>query len=393
MGANLASIASTDYHDLKTYLAAVQVILHYFDYNDQRRVAQAKAAKTKQGKKKHVDSIVEEPATPVLTPVHTASSKFSLKNKLFGRKKDVHPTTPLKKKRGFFHRDSSSEHVAGDGYDYDDSDDDLLTNTAPSLASPRPNSNRLLPHPSNLSDASGSQSSSAASMSTSTTSSAPGATTAAAKATTAANAANAAEGTGLCTMGPAKTKFHRNLRATHPAVNQNLLSRTLTASSAGSGSSALRTESAQAVLANLVVVSEQDLPFHPDPVESMLTLLDVVMGIYRGVAHALAHDPTPMTRHELAELDSAVRAVEVILRRTVVTDGLAMLDRDQFKRPMPRSKDLIERDILRVSSQPGTKQSAVSPGKCTPTTSAQFMRKMSATRPETLLPQSRAMYV
>lgn len=178
-------------------------------------------------------------------------------------------------------------------------------------------------------------------------------------------------------MGSQKKAFHTNLRADHSDVNQNQLSRAVTSASV------TRTPSAQGVIENFIVVNEADLPFIPDTIESMITLLDLMIGIYRSIAHSLDESGT-MSRTELTDIDLALSSVEVVLRRTIITDGLAALDAEYLKRKIPRSKDLLEKDIIRVSSQPNANNPKQSP---------QYLQSMATRAPAVVMPQSQAMYV
>lgn len=192
------------------------------------------------------------------------------------------------------------------------------------------------------------------------------------------NRQNAITGTGTYTMGK-RSLYHSNTRADHSSVNQNQLSNAVMPSSMS------RTPALQAIIDNLVVVSERDLPFVPDTIESIITLLDLLIGIYRSMAHALEDGPE-LGRAELVDIDLALSAVEVVLRRTLITDGLAALDAEYFKRKEPRSKDVLEKDIIRVSSQPNANNPKTM-------AAAYNLRKLSSNQPLPVVPQSQAMYV
>lgn len=190
------------------------------------------------------------------------------------------------------------------------------------------------------------------------------------------NINNAITGTGTYAMGKKKI-YHSNHRADHSGVNENQLSTALTPSSI------TKATGAQSIIDNFIVVSEKDLPFSPDTIESVISLLDMLIVIYRSVAQSL-EDSSNMSKTELTEIDLALASVEIILRRTIITEGLVMLDAEYLKRREPRSRDVLERDIIRVCSQPNANNA----GK-----SSNFLGKMAEVSPLTVTPRSQAMYV
>lgn len=186
-----------------------------------------------------------------------------------------------------------------------------------------------------------------------------------------------------------KQVFHSNIRADHSSVNQNQLSSPIVPSSMA------KTLMLQAVLDNLIVVNEHDLPFIPDALESIITLLDLLINIYRSISHTLdSYSDAQLSRAELSELDVALAAVEVIIRRTIITDGLVAIDAEYLSRRVPRSKDLLEKDIIRFCSQPNAnvaKQKLMQQSK--KQEQVNYLGKIVSDPPITVMPQSQAAYV
>ena len=164
--------------------------------------------------------------------------------------------------------------------------------------------------------------------------------------TAVSNSINEVHGTGTYTMGRAKKReVHQNNKADHSTINQNMLS-------VPSVPAAMqRTPMLTAVLDSLIVVDESNLPFPPDTIQAIITLLDLLVTIYRSLAQSLDQAGT-LTRGELGDIDVALAGVEVILRRIVVSDALLSLDAEYLRLRAPRSRDLLERDILKHSSNP-----------------------------------------
>ncbi|KAF5093749.1 hypothetical protein D0Z00_003884 [Geotrichum galactomycetum] len=192
--------------------------------------------------------------------------------------------------------------------------------------------------------------------------------------TAVSNSVNETHGTGTYTMGRSKKRYHQNIKADHSTINQNMLS-------IPSVPAAMqRTPMLTAVLDSLIVVDERNLPFPPDTIQAIITLLDMLVTIYRSLAHSLDHAGT-LTKAELGDIDVALAGVEVILRRIVVTDALISLDAEYLRLRTPRSRDLLERDILKHSSNPNG--ATRKPGN----------GKVADQSPVVAIPQSHAMYV
>lgn len=173
-----------------------------------------------------------------------------------------------------------------------------------------------------------------------------------------------------------KKMYHSNDRADHSSVNQNQLSAPVIPSSMN------KTSSSMSIIEGLIVTNEQDLPFAPDTLESIITLLDLLIGIYRSLSNSLDGSGT-LSKSDLSEIDLALASVEVVLRRTIITDGLAALDAEYLKRKVKRSKDVLEKDIILFSSQPN----ANAPKK------PNYLGKIDNKPITTAMPQSHAMYV
>lgn len=325
-------------------------------------------------------AMLEVPPIPKTTS--TSSSRFSLKGRrIFGssKKKDEPKEQATKRSFGLFgsHKESALE-----------TDPNMLS-PVPSNASSGPVSNPVQTSSASTTSSLGSAShtrlfvprTNASSGSDGSRDLHPGDThslnsTSISTTTSHSNRQNAITGTGTYTMGK-RSLYHSNTRADHSSVNQNQLS------SAIMPSSMSRSPAVQAIIDNLLVVSERDLPFVPDTIESIITLLDLLIGIYRNMAHVLEEGPE-LGRGEMVDIDLALSAVEVVLRRTLITDGLAALDAEYFKRKEPRSKDLLEKDIIRVSSQPNANN---------PKMAAAYNQRKLSNQPLPVVPQSQAMYV
>lgn len=162
------------------------------------------------------------------------------------------------------------------------------------------------------------------------------------------NSRNAVLGTGTYTMTARKKPYFQNTRADHSTINQNQLTLPEFLSGLRKNSSAVRS-----VVENLLLVSEYDLPFIPDPVESVITLFDIVIGLYRIVLSDLENTSKYNSQSELNEVELLIASIEIILRRTVISDGLITLDSEYIKRsPQAQCRDVIEQDIIRACSQP-----------------------------------------
>lgn len=404
LGANLGALSEIQYTDLRQFLNALQVVLHYFDYHDQKRITANKMNRQKQLKKALKNSGTKsESISSASSSFHSLSSGDSATispdvtsstfrnpfkgRKIFGgsKKKDsesVPPTlavkTVTKKKSahfgGLFSRKSRRGYANDDDSDSDDDsfrdlrseeEDDNLTpilSNTPSMAT------ALAAGAFRTNSRSGTPISNAGLFPTSSTTSSSSSSTAV------SNTLNEVNGTGTYTMGRAKKRYHQNLKAEHSTINQNMLSRPSVPGAMQ------RTPMLNAILDNLIVVSESNLPFRPDTVESIISLLDMMITIYRSLAHSLDQAGS-LTRPELLDIDVALAGVEVILRRLVVTDALLTLDAECLRLRGPRSRDMLERDILKHSSNPNRGSGRKGDNK------------FDDQRPTAVIPQSHAMYV
>lgn len=158
------------------------------------------------------------------------------------------------------------------------------------------------------------------------------------------NALNATHGTGTYTMG-VKKQFFSNVRADHSSVNQNQLTEPEVPVTMQ------KFPDSRNVVENLFLVNEQDLPFVPDSVESIITLLDVMSDIYRTIRDTM-DSPHEFTQSELNRIDIKMSIMENLTLQTVLTDGLVDMDSEYVERKPTSSavvnRSLIEKDILRT---------------------------------------------
>lgn len=158
------------------------------------------------------------------------------------------------------------------------------------------------------------------------------------------NMRNATHGTGTYTMG-GKKQYFSNVRADHSSVNQNQLTEPEVPVTLQ------KFAEFKAIIENLYLVNDQDLPFVPDSVESIITLFDVLSDIYRAIRDTVDSIPE-LTQPELNRIDIKMSMLENLAQQTVLTDGLVDLDSEYVER-RPKSstvvsKSLIEQDILRT---------------------------------------------
>ncbi|KAF5093600.1 hypothetical protein D0Z00_003966 [Geotrichum galactomycetum] len=166
--------------------------------------------------------------------------------------------------------------------------------------------------------------------------------------TAAKNSRNAVLGTGTYTMTARKKPYFQNTRADHSTINQNQLTLPEFLTGLRKNSSAVRS-----VVENLLLVSEHDLPFIPDPVESVITLFDIMIGLYRIMLSDVENTSKYNTQSELNEIELLIASIEMIMRRTVISEALVRLDSEYIKRRADaQCRDVIEQDIIRACSQP-----------------------------------------
>ena len=78
-----------------------------------------------------------------------------------------------------------------------------------------------------------------------------------------------------------------------------------------------------------------------------------MIGLYRIVLSDLENTSKYNSQSELNEVELLIASIEIILRRTVISDGLITLDSEYIKRsPQAQCRDVIEQDIIRACSQP-----------------------------------------
>lgn len=394
LGFNLGSLEPSDYKSIPELLTAFHTILHFFDLADKARVEKSKQEQSKHNRSLdshsteslenlHIDDhdhndlqqnshhfrkkfSVFRKGLSSITPTSTSSSSTTGSHKKVTKKRSSHFS---KKLLSFGSRHNN--HTSDDGYSDSDSDGDF-SNLSPvdSIASfvgapplfqqslttsSTPNHShhngsgigkiQLFSAKSNSSGSTASMTSNSRSnplhLLTSSSNSAlsPGA---------AKNARNAVTGTGTYTMASRKKPYFQNMRADHSTINQNQLTLPELLTGLRKNSPAVRS-----VVENLLLVNEQDLPFIPDSVESVITLFDIVIGLYRLVLSDMENTNKYTTQTELNDLELLVASIEIILRRTVISDGLIGLDSEYIKRSAAaQCRDSIEQDIIRVCSQP-----------------------------------------
>ncbi|CDO53285.1 hypothetical protein DV113_003660 [Geotrichum candidum] len=397
LGANLGALSEIQYVDLRQFLNALQVVLHYFDYHDQKRITNNKMHRQKELKRagKGGSGMRSDSISPAQSTTHSMSSSdsgsttatpTSFRNpfkgrKIFGSNKKKEESVSAasvkvvtKKKSthfgGLFARKKNSSHnneLSDDDFHdlHSDDDDDNLT---PIISNTSSMATALATSAFRTNSRAGSSSGSGLFVTSTSTSSSS-------SSTAVSNSINEVHGTGTYTMGRAKKRYHQNNKADHSTINQNMLS-------VPSVPAAMqRTPMLTAVLDSLIVVDESNLPFPPDTIQAIITLLDLLVTIYRSLAQSLDQAGT-LTRGELGDIDVALAGVEVILRRIVVSDALLSLDAEYLRLRAPRSRDLLERDILKHSSNPNG--AARKPGS---------NGKLVDQNPVVAIPQSHAMYV
>lgn len=160
------------------------------------------------------------------------------------------------------------------------------------------------------------------------------------------NRSNSVNGTGTYSTG-AKKEFFGNSKANHSSITENQMTEP------DMIRGCMRLPNAQTIIENLVLVDETDLPFVPDTVESIVTLLDVLIGMYRSIRDAL--EPSSFDYGDLVRLDVMLVAIEELVMRLSISDEIIALDslyshRSAKIASKPLRRDLIQRDILRITS-------------------------------------------
>lgn len=363
---NLDEISHDKYDSLTHFLSTLHTIIHFFDYQDERKIhaarARNKGKKSKSGTTSLTSdsgnnseslsnlTISKDAPNEVLendseTNSHNSHHGFRaslMGKKLFGRKKENKQTKPAHNKASFsglFSRHStltssksrasslntgsqtSNDHSFDSDEDYDEYDLSSFS-SAGSQGTPtrqRTGSSFFSSH----SIRSGSTASSGTS-----------------SALPVVSNPEDAHGTGTYHNG-VQSKYLSNMRTENPTMVENIITPTRISSSIPKQS--------RPVLKKLVFCNEEDLPFSADSFQSFMSLVEMLIDIYRSIRENIESKTSPK-RQELEELDRSIASVEVAVRRLVINRGIVAMDASVFGRNLGRrSKDIIEKDILKFS--------------------------------------------
>lgn len=374
LGINLGTLDQAEHESIHEYLLALHVMLNYFEVHDKRRQTEVAAAAKKIKKKKSAEDTLHA-SSRAISPVSSSSSghaptlgrdaaeehnhgqQRSLSQKgrklFFGgrsKKKDEYKKIvhKLSSNFGSFMPFSSHHH------EYDEtesnSSDDFFHSLSPdtSVASPEhtstPSDTR---HQQKLRNRSKRSTMTFFTLNSNSSSNNLGPAPPYKLANLAPeNQHNVVNGTGTYTMGNKKMYFG-NSKADHSSINQNQLTEPELLPGL------IKSSGSKTVIEGLFLVNEGDLPFMPDTLESIITLLDTLTEIYRNIRGMV--NAQTLTQSDLSRVDITVLAVDEIVMRTIFSKELLALDAEYVKRStttsISLSRDLIQRDILRISSQ------------------------------------------
>lgn len=376
MGFNLGTLNENEYSNIHDFIFALHTILQYFDYHDKKRILSTSAKPSKRLKPKiSKDHIQATPSTSIspelsessldngelnetsIDPSHFKS--LSLKGrKLFGHSKSSKEESEDGHQKAVNHKRSlhlSNFMSFGRHREAKEQTQSLspvaslnsagsppgeyTKSSGWSIKTTRRSAQALISHPTNSSSSSGGSNPPFPIVDTNGN-----------------DANNSVSGTGTYTMGK-KKKYFSNGKADHSSINQNQLTEPEVPPFL------FKNPASKAISEGLFFVNEADLPFVPDAVESMITLLDTLIQIYRSILNAVEAVDN-MSQPDVNRLDLSLAAIEVILRRTIISEGLVALDSEYIKRrDLSQLPNQIERDIIQVISQPNARHGGKLAGK------------------------------